>query len=208
MENKLNKLQDNLEIEDIDFRVSEVKAYQKEDDKYLFYAQLLAYKDARVDMKRLDEVCGIDGWQNKYFRDDKGVLQCGVGVWSANMNEWIWKYSNGVPSNFEGEKGEYSDALKRAGFMWGIGRELYDMPRLQVWLNNDEYWTKGTDKYGGPDKIGTTYKFTPNEWHWKIDWEHEGEHGAKGLVWAKESPASNGYRIKPINIYVGKGHTK
>lgn len=206
MENDLNKLQEKLEISDIEFRVSEVKPYMQDNNLSGVYCQLLAYKDARTDQKRLDKVCGIDGWQNKYFRDAENVLQCGIGIWSARMNEWIWKYSNGVPSNFEAKKGEYSDAFKRAGFVWGIGRELYDMPDLMVWLNKDEYYTKGEDKYGRP-KCHTTHKFSPDSWCWKIDWEHEGKHGAKGLVWAKESKAAKGYRVKPINIYLGENHT-
>jgi len=205
MENKLDKLQETLAVDDIEFRVAETKPYMQNDSLQGAYCQLLAYKDARTDMKRLDSVCGIDGWQNEYFRDDKGVLQCGIGIWSAKMNEWIWKYSNGVPSNFESEKGEYSDAMKRAGFVWGIGRELYDMPDIRVWFNDDEYSTGKEDKYGRP-KIHTTYKFKPNEWFWKVDWEHEGSHGSKGLVWAKEAKADSKYRVKPISIYKGPNH--
>lgn len=206
MTNELDQLQEKLTVDDIEFRVAEAKAYMANDKLKGAYCSLLAYKDARTDMKRLDSVCGIDGWQNKYFRDENGTLQCGIGIWSARMNEWIWKYSNGVPSNFESEKGEYSDALKRAGFVWGIGRELYDMPDLRVWLNEDEFRTGKTDKYGKP-KISTTYKFKPNEWHWKVDWEHEAEHGAKGLVWAKQNKAASKYRVKPVNIYLGANHT-
>lgn len=202
---KLKKIQEKLKIKDIEFRVAETKAYMNNEELKGAYCQLLAYKDARTDMKRLDKVCGIDGWQNKYFRDSNGVLQCGIGIWSEQRGEWIWKYSNGVPSNFESEKGEYSDAIKRAGFMWGIGRELYDMPRIRVWLNESEYRTGKTDEYGRP-KIYTNYNFKPNEWYWNIDWDHEGTHGDRGLVWAKESKADNKYRVKPISIYTGDNH--
>ena len=163
IKNKLDDLQKKLDVSDIEFRVAESKAYMQNNSLSGAYCQLLAYKDARTDQARLDNVCGIDGWQNKYFRDSQGVLQCGIGIWSSRMNEWIWKYSNGVPSNFEAEKGEYSDAFKRAGFVWGIGRELYDMPDLRVWLKDEEYRTVDTDKYVKPKK-NPTYNFTPNEW--------------------------------------------
>ena len=102
------------------------------------YGQILSYKDARVDMERLDEVCGSD-WQNEYKRDTKGVLQCGIGIYIDELSDWVWRWSNGVPSDFESEKGEYSDAMKRAGFMWGIGRELYDCPNIRVPLNDKEF---------------------------------------------------------------------
>ena len=87
------------------------------------YLDILAYKDARVDMKILDEVCGTQNWTNEYRRDSKGVLQCGIGVYIEDRKDWVWKWSNGTESNFEKSKGEYSDAFKRAGFMWGIARQ-------------------------------------------------------------------------------------
>ena len=44
----------------------------------------------------------------------------------------VWKWDCGVESREDGEgnekKGEASDAFKRAGFRWGIGRELYTAP--------------------------------------------------------------------------------
>lgn len=205
MQTELDELQKTLEIEDIEFRVAEAKPYMQDDKLEGAYCHLLAYKDARTDMKRLDSVCGIEGWQNKYFRDSNGVLQCGIGIWSSKMNEWIWKYSNGVPSNFESEKGEYSDAMKRAGFMWGIGRELYDMPDIRVWLHSNEFKASGQNKYGRPN-IKINYNFKPNSWHWKVDWKHEGTHGDRGLVWAKEAKADSKYRVKPIAIYKGPNH--
>ena len=36
----------------------------------------------------------------------------------------------------EAQKGEASDAFKRAGFKWGIGRELYTAPT--IWVKRDQ----------------------------------------------------------------------
>ena len=47
----------------------------------------------------------------------------------------------GIESNTEKEKGQASDAFKRAGFNWGIGRELYTAPFIYVTLHNGEYRT-------------------------------------------------------------------
>lgn len=123
-----------LPIDSIDWRVQSVKKTQSGVGMIV-----LGYKDARVDMKRLDEATG-GMWQNEYKRDSKGVLQCGIGVFSPSLELWVWKWSNGVESFSEAAKGEYSDSFKRAGFMWGIGRELYDLPFIWINLNEGEYF--------------------------------------------------------------------
>lgn len=103
-------------------------------------ASLLLYKTARVDMDILDETYGADAWQNDY-REIKGVLFCGIavgGVWKWDCG--VWKRDCGVESNAAAEKGEASDAFKRAGFRWGIGRELYSAP--SIWISERDFETK------------------------------------------------------------------
>lgn len=48
------------------------------------------------------------------------------------------KQDVGTESNTEKEKGQASDAFKRAGFNWGIGRELYSAPFIWVKLEPSE----------------------------------------------------------------------
>ena len=86
--------------------------------------QLLLYKDARCDKRILDEVCGPLNWQDRY-EEIKGNLYCSVGVYDEKTGQWVWKQDCGTESFAEKEKGEASDAFKRACFNWGIGRELY-----------------------------------------------------------------------------------
>lgn len=98
---------------------------------------LLLYKDARVDRAILDETVGPERWQNKFY-EIKGNLFCSVGllvVMPSGDMAWIWKDDAGAPSNMEAEKGEASDAFKRACFKWGIGVELYSAPF--IWFNKD-----------------------------------------------------------------------
>lgn len=98
------------------------------------YTQLLLYKDARVDMDILDETFGLSGWQCEY-EEIKGNLYCKIGIWSEKLNQWIWKQDCGIESKENDgneKKGEASDAFKRAGFKWGIGRELYTGPQILV----------------------------------------------------------------------------
>ena len=101
---------------------------------------LLLYKDARVDMNILDETVGAGNWQNKFY-EHKGILFCSLGIntnyFDATLpDRWVWKDDAGVESNTEAEKGNASDARKRAGFAWGIGRELYTAPFVWVSAEN------------------------------------------------------------------------
>ena len=93
---------------------------------------LLLYKNARVDMAILDEIYGENNWQRDH-KEVKGNLYCGIGIWDQEKSQWVWKWDCGVESAYgDKEKGEASDAFKRAGFNWNIGRELYTAPRMFV----------------------------------------------------------------------------
>lgn len=113
---------------------------------------LLLYKDARVDMKILDETFGICGWQRSHEVID-GNLYCTIKIRSEE-GEWISKQDVGVESNTEKEKGQASDSFKRAAFNIGIGRELYTSPFVWVELDDKEYSQKD-DKY----KMSSWIKF-------------------------------------------------
>jgi len=143
------KINTPLEITEIDFRVQSINKGG--------FATILAYKDARVDMNRLDAVYGVECWQKKYEIID-GNLFCSVGVWSVELQQWIWKMDVGTESNTEKEKGQASDAFKRACFNFGIGRELYDYPLIQVKLLENEF-----DKTTGKP----TWDFRLKEWKWR-----------------------------------------
>ena len=114
-----------LTAEDVEVRVSQVTQNG---------VQLLIYKDSRVDMRLLDETVGPENWQCEYQSID-GKLFCGIGCRFGDGN-WVWKWDTGTPSNMEAQKGEASDAFKRAGFKWGIGRELYTAPN--IWVPRDK----------------------------------------------------------------------
>ena len=93
---------------------------------------LLLYKDARVDMDMLDEEFGAMNWKRSH-KEVAGNLFCTIEVRDKETGEWVAKEDVGIESNMEKEKGEASDSFKRAGFNWGIGRELYTTP--QIWVN-------------------------------------------------------------------------
>lgn len=142
------KINTPLTIDQIDFRVQSVNKGG--------FATILAYKDSRVDMNRLDDVYGVDGWQRKH-EVVNGHLFCSIGIYHERSSQWIWKQDVGTESNTEKTKGEASDAFKRAGFNMGIGRELYDYPLIQFQLTEKEF-DKATGK--------PTWDFRLKQWAW------------------------------------------
>jgi hypothetical protein len=84
----------------------------------------ITYITARHVMNRLDNACGPENWYNEFAPSITGEgIQCTIYI--RIDGEWIGKTDVGTESNIEEEKGAHSDAIKRAGVLWGIGRELY-----------------------------------------------------------------------------------
>ena len=98
---------------------------------------ILLYKDARCDMKILDETFGMMGWQRKH-NVVNGNLFCTVSIYNSDTKQWIDKEDVGIESNTAKEKGQASDSFKRACFNIGIGRELYTSPFVWVKLNKED----------------------------------------------------------------------
>lgn len=156
----LSLLNQPVNAQDIDFRVQSINKGG--------YATILAYKDARYDMRILDEIAGVGLWQKDYKVID-GNLYCGIGVYVEALQQWVWKWDVGVESNTEKEKGQASDAQKRAGFAWGIGRELYDFPLIQIKLNANEFEIRSDGK------AQQTFNLKLRDWTWSIERGEDGK---------------------------------
>lgn len=117
-------------------------------------AVALLYKTARTDMMLLDETVSAENWQTDY-REIKGNMYCGIGIYYGPERGYIWKWNCGTESREDGEgnekKGEASDAFKRAGTTWGIGRELYTAPFIFLNVGTKEK----NGKYYLADKFQT-----------------------------------------------------
>lgn len=108
---------------------------------------LLLYKDARADMKILDETFGPLNWKRQHVLIGEN-LYCTVSIWDENKKQWISKMDVGTESYTEKEKGRASDSFKRACVSVGIGRELYSAPfiwipatKASIQRKNDRYIT-------------------------------------------------------------------
>ena len=97
---------------------------------------LLLYKDARTDMRILNETYGNGYWQRTH-EVINGNLFCNIEVWNDKINQWVKKQDVGTESFTEKEKGEASDSFKRAGFNFGIGVELYTSPFIWITPRKD-----------------------------------------------------------------------
>ena len=106
---------------------------------------ILLYKDARVDMRMLDETYGAMNWQRRH-EVVNGNLFCTIEVWDNEKRCWVSKQDVGTESFTEKEKGEASDSFKRAGFNWGIGRELYTAPFIWITTTSDDLDNRGKIK--------------------------------------------------------------
>jgi hypothetical protein len=86
---------------------------------------VVAYIDARDVMERLDEVMGPD-WSDRYEKVEGGKgLMCYLtvgGVTRADVGD--------EDSQNEAAKSAVSDAFKRAAVKFGVGRFLYDLPKM------------------------------------------------------------------------------
>lgn len=147
----LDALSRPLSINEIEFRVQSVNNGG--------YATILAYKDARIDMSRLDEAFGCLGWQRSH---EKGNQNCVVSAYDPETKEWVGKEDTGSESQAEAKKGLASDSFKRACFNWGIGRELYSFPVIQVKLFDSEL-SKGK----------ANYNFKLKKWTWFLQRDSE-----------------------------------
>ena len=172
----LKDLQKPLTTDQIDFRVQSINKGG--------YATILAYKDARADMQRLDEVVGPLNWKRQHLHANHN---CIVSIYNKETGEWVSKEDTGTASMTEAEKGLASDSFKRACFNWGIGRELYDYPVVQVKLNQDEFTIDG-------NRAKQTYKLRLKEWTWKslfdrsqiVALEAIDQTGAKRFSWRSD----------------------
>ena len=139
MENKTIRL---LTADEIECRVGTIS------EKGL---SLLLYKDARADMKILDEVFGPNNWQRTH-EVIGGNLYCNVQIYDEQKKQWISKMDVGTESYTEKEKGQASDSFKRACVSVGIGRELYTAPFIWIAASKVSIQPKG-DKYITYDKF-------------------------------------------------------
>lgn len=114
-------------------------------------ALAVAYIDARDVEDRLNDVLGIDGWDDKYTPAPDGCFLCEL---SLTIGERVVTRSDlGAPAECPDKgdkaKGAVSDALKRAAIKFGVGRYVYKLE--PVWTDYDPAAKKLTKPPALPD---------------------------------------------------------
>ena len=89
------------------------------------WAKCLANVTNRAVQQRLDDVLGIDGWENVYKEAPAGGILCGIRIFFDHKD--ITKWDGAQQTAVESVKGGLSGAMKRAAVQWGIGRYLYGL---------------------------------------------------------------------------------
>lgn len=96
----------------------------------------LTYITARAVMNRFDEVAGPENWWPRY-EETKDGIRCAVTLRLPDGREVTKEDGGGFATTMKDEdnveKSGFSDALKRAGVVWGVGRYLYKdgVPRFE-----------------------------------------------------------------------------
>lgn len=124
-------------------------------------SQFIPYLRAPDLAALLDEWVGPENWTDEYTPgtvDGKPVMWATLKI--RVNGEWISKTDLGVPSNFEGAKGNVSDAFKRVGSLkWGVGRNVYNLP--EVWAPCRVVARTVKDRNGNDRKVENVY-LTPD----------------------------------------------
>lgn len=158
------KLTAPLKAEDIELRVGSVSKYQGKAPTMT----LLAYKTARTDVARLNKAVGALGWKREFQYDRHDNLCCKIYLYNSDIKDWVGKGDVGEENknqsqNGHGAKATYSDAMKRAGFAWGIGIELYSMPTIKITIQDSDIYSTGTNNKGD-----STYAYKWGVSGWKV----------------------------------------
>lgn len=103
---------------------------------------LLPFVTARAIMDRLDSIFGVGGWKDRYEFPQQG---CVCTLTATTSDGTVIEKSDGAEyTQVSGLKGGISGALKRAASKFGIGRYLYNLPVVNVDLDNKRFKGKVT----------------------------------------------------------------
>lgn len=111
-----------VQTNEIEWRVQQ----QTKDGKKLI---VVPYITNRCVMERFDNAFGAENWTSE-FREIQGGFLCRLTVYFNGRN--IYREDGASKTAIEPEKGGISDSMKRAAVQFGLGRNLYDYPRVMI----------------------------------------------------------------------------
>ena len=96
---------------------------------------VVPYINNRCVMQRFDAAFGPKNWTSEFREITNGFI-CRLTVYLDG--QIITREDGASKTNIEPEKGGISDAMKRAAVQFGLGRCLYDYPKVFIECN-DKY---------------------------------------------------------------------
>jgi len=90
---------------------------------------VVPYINNRCVMQRFDAAFGPTNWTSEFREIGNGFI-CRLTV--TVDGETIYREDGASKTNIEPEKGGISDAMKRAAVQFGLGRCLYDYPKVFI----------------------------------------------------------------------------
>lgn len=136
MSDIIKKLSEPLSSKDVYIYAREIAR----DSRGKYFGLFLVYKTSRSVIERLNNVLGLDWW-DAYYYDENHILCCKLSV--KEGDKVVTREGVGTSKLFEKEKASRSDALKVASVKFGIGIELYKMPKLVISLKDSEVTPAG-----------------------------------------------------------------
>lgn len=144
---ELSKLKEPFKANELEWRLQ-----QCGESNGRIWGKCLCYISNRSIQARLDKCVGEQNWRNEYKEGPSGGILCGISIKVGD--EWITKWDGADNTQVESVKGGLSDAMKRAGVQWGIGRYLYDLPEGWITVCDDGI-------YNGKTKEGKWFRWNP-----------------------------------------------
>jgi hypothetical protein len=120
---KLEKLTAKINPHEIQWRIQSAKNGK---------TTVVPYLTNRCVMERFDEEFGAMHWKNEFVEWRGKGVKCGISARNEASGEWVTKYDGADETNIESTKGGFSDSMKRAAVQWGLGRDLYEYPMIQI----------------------------------------------------------------------------
>lgn len=132
----MEELNKPLQASEIEWRVQS----QTKDGKRIL---VVPYVNNRTVMERFDKTFGWGNWSNAIQPIDGGFL-CTITV-RLHDGQTVSKTDGASRTGIEPIKGGISDSMKRCAVQFGLGRSLYDYPKIFI-ETTDKYipnWAEG-----------------------------------------------------------------
>lgn len=116
----IKELKKPIQPHEIEWRVQQ----QTKDGSKLI---VVPYITNRCVMERFDLAFGELGWTSE-FREIQGGFICRLSIPDLGL----YREDGASKTNIEPEKGGISDAMKRCAVHFGLGRNLYEYPKVMI----------------------------------------------------------------------------